>query len=308
MPLGSSTSMRSTRQTCDSLNIRTAFSFIPSRCEADLRRRRRAVVERQPLPLTRPLWDLDGDEGLGQPVPDRLEQWACRTVLGPTRADGPAPASPWPNLPATIAGHNVYRLLAHRFPTSFSRYSAYFACGVHSMARVVRRLVFAPYLFGDGGLVRLGRTVGQAHHRGVGHHGHEGYVIGDAERTVHLHCPPGDVMQHGRHDHLDCSDLLAHLRSRGTCRSPTRCRAPSTGTAAAAHTSRRCSSDEARDALFLPVALENRLDDQVARIAGRRPFEAALASAISASMSCYVRSSEWTVFCAARGDRRPTSK
>ena len=61
--------------------------------------------------------------------------------------------------------------------------------------------------------------------------------------------------------------------------------------------------------MFVPVALEDRLDDQIARVAGHRPFEAAqrlddhgLDLVVGAGSSI-----ERTVFCAARVDSRPTS-
>ena len=41
-------------------------------------------------------------------------------------------------------------------------------------------------------------------------HPGERHLVADAEGAVDLHGPPGDVVEHGRHDHLDGGDVLAH--------------------------------------------------------------------------------------------------
>ena len=77
----------------------------------------------------------------------------------------------------------------------------------HALARPV----VAQDLAGDGDLVDLGRPVGQAHHAGAVDHPEERHLVGDAEGAVHLHRPPGDVVQHRRHHDLHGGDVLAHL-------------------------------------------------------------------------------------------------
>jgi hypothetical protein len=73
----------------------------------------------------------------------------------------------------------------------------------------------------------------------------ERHLVGGAERAVHLHRAPGDVVQHLRHRDLHGRDVLAHLAcSRCACRSATRCAAPAAGTARSGSTSRRSSLHE----------------------------------------------------------------
>ena len=74
----------------------------------------------------------------------------------------------------------------------------------------VRRAIVPEQLASDGDLVDLGRAVGQAHDTGAMDHPEERHLIRRAERAMHLHRSPGDVVQHRRHDHLGNRDVLPH--------------------------------------------------------------------------------------------------
>ena len=108
----------------------------------------------------------------GRRAGSRRSRSGCRR-----RRSACSSGSPLPARPCVVHPGREPVEVDHRFPTSCSRYSAYFALAAASFfgqvlgrPQVVGRLVVAEHLPGDGDLVHLGRAVGEAHDAGAEHH------------------------------------------------------------------------------------------------------------------------------------------